>query len=206
MTYPSTPSNTANGLRDKPLWLRSGIVMAIIVAGLFVIEAIDVATSERLESNGIVPRQIGGLDGIVWAPLLHDDWSHLIANATIGVVLGYMLLLTRRFLVVTAIVWVVSGLGVWLFSPPYTVTVGASGVIFGWLTFLLVRGIFNREIWQCLLGVVLLVIYGSVLWGVLPTVGGAVSWQGHLFGAIGGVLAAWWLGSRDRKSAATPTY
>ncbi|MFW0790044.1 rhomboid family intramembrane serine protease [Gordonia sp. CPCC 205333] len=206
MTYPPTVSSAGSRLRDKPLWIRSGIVMAIIVAGLFVIEAIDQATNFQLDDNGIEPRQLDGLDGIVWAPLLHADWAHLIGNVTVGAVLGYMLLLTRRFVVVTAIVWIVSGAGIWLFSPPYTVTVGASGVIFGWLTFLLVRGIFNREIWQCLLGVALLLIYGSVLWGVLPTVGGTVSWQGHLFGAIGGVVAAWWLATRDRKKAATPTY
>lgn len=204
MTYPPTTNTSGdNSVRDKPLWIRSGIIMAIIVAALFVIEAIDAATDFRLDDAGIEPRQIDGLDGIIWAPLLHADWAHLIGNVMVGAVLGYMLLLTKRFLAVTAIVWIVSGLGIWLFSPPYTVTVGASGVIFGWLTFLLVRGIFNREIWQCVIGVVLFLAYGGVLWGVLPTVGSTVSWQGHLFGAIGGVLAAWWLASRDRKSAAS---
>lgn len=206
MTYPATNNPGGTSIRDRPLWIRSGITMAIIVAALVVIEAIDAATDFRLDDAGIEPRQLDGLDGIIWAPLLHADWAHLIGNVMVGAVLGYMLLLTKRFLVVTAIVWVVSGLGIWLFSPPYTVTVGASGVIFGWLTFLLVRGIFNREIWQCVLGVVLFCIYGGVLWGVLPTVGGTVSWQGHLFGAIGGVLAAWWLASRDRKSRTATGY
>ncbi len=184
----------------RPLWQRSALIMAAIAALLFVIEAVDAATHYNLDNAGIEPRQVDGLDGILWAPLLHADWEHLFANLLPGLVLGFLLLMTRRFVIVTAIVWLVSGLGVWLFAPPYTVTVGASGIIFGWLTYLLIRGLFNRDFWQIILGIVLFLIYGSVLWGVLPTDAG-VSWQGHLFGAIGGVLAAWYLAARDRRRA-----
>jgi membrane associated rhomboid family serine protease len=109
--------------------------------------------------------------------------------------------MARRFLVVTGIVWVISGVGVWLTAPAYSITIGASGIIFGWLTYLLIRGIFNRSLWQILIGVVVFLIYGSVLWGVLPT-DEAISWQGHLFGAIGGVVAAWHLAGRDRRRRA----
>ncbi|UQE76990.1 rhomboid family intramembrane serine protease [Gordonia sp. PP30] len=172
--------------------------MAVIVAGLFVIEIVDAATRYRLDRHGIVPRSVDGLTGILWAPLLHTDFAHLIANVIPGAVLGFLLLMSGRFLVVTAIVWVISGLGVWLTAPPQSVTVGASGVIFGWLTYLLVRGIFNRDVWQVLIGLVILVVYGGVLWGVLPSAG-SVSWQGHLFGAAGGVLAAWTLAGNDRR-------
>ncbi|MFW0787334.1 rhomboid family intramembrane serine protease [Gordonia sp. CPCC 206044] len=193
---PARPGMTAPSAR--PLWQRSVIIMAAITVLLFVIEGIDAATDYRLDDAGIEPRQIDGLDGILWAPLLHADWQHLIANLIPGLVLGFLLLMARRFVIVTAIVWVVSGLGVWLFAPPLTVTVGASGVIFGWLTFLLIRGLFNRNLWQILGGAVLFVIYGSILWGVLPNNSG-VSWQAHLFGAIGGVLAAWYLADRDRR-------
>ncbi|MFZ2511634.1 MAG: rhomboid family intramembrane serine protease, partial [Gordonia sp. (in: high G+C Gram-positive bacteria)] len=115
-----------------------------------------------------------------------------------GAVLGFLLLMAGRFVSVTVVVWVVSGLGVWLLSPSNSVTVGASGIVFGWLTYLLVRGIFNREFWQVLGGLLLLAVYGSILWGMLPQ-GGAISWQGHLFGALGGVLAAWLLAGRDRR-------
>lgn len=201
MTYPA-PNQQAPAPTGKPLWLRSVIITVCIVAGLFIIEAIDAATRFRLDDNGIEPRQIDGLDGIIWAPLLHADWAHLFANLIPGVVLCFLLLLTRRFLIVTGIVWAVSGLGVWLFAPPYSITVGASGIIFGWLTFLLIRGLFNRDLWQILGGVVLFLIYGSILWGVLPS-NPTVSWQAHLFGAIGGVLAAWFLADRDRRRRAT---
>ncbi|MDL9944530.1 rhomboid family intramembrane serine protease [Gordonia sp. ABSL11-1] len=197
---PTPPGSGTAPNRPRPLWQRSALIMAAIAALLFVIEGVDAVTNYRLDDAGIEPRQVDGLDGILWAPFLHADWQHLFANLIPGLVLGFLLLMSQRFVIVTAIVWVVSGLGVWLFAPPYSITVGASGIIFGWLTYLLIRGLFNRDIWQILGGVVLFLIYGSVLWGVLPTDSG-VSWQGHLFGAIGGVLAAWYLADRDRRRA-----
>lgn len=184
--------------RARPLWLRSAIITACIVAVLFVIEAIDVATHYDLDQNGIVARQVDGLDGILWAPLLHGDWQHLLANLMPGAVLCFLVLMTRQFLIVTGIIWVVSGVGVWLFAAPYSPTVGASGIVFGWLTFLIVRGLFNRDLWQILGGLVLFLVYGSILWGVLPS-DPFVSWQAHLFGAIAGVFAAWALAARDRR-------
>ncbi|MGC4964150.1 rhomboid family intramembrane serine protease [Gordonia sp. DT101] len=187
----------------RPLWQRSALIMAAIAVLLFVIEAIDAATDYRLDDAGIVPRQVDGLDGILWAPFLHVDWAHLIGNLIPGLILGFLLLLTRRFVLVTLIVWVVSGMGVWLFGPAYTATVGASGIIFGWLTYLLIRGLFTRDMWQILAGAVLFLVYGSILWGVLPGNPG-VSWQGHLFGALGGVLAAWFLADRDRRRKVKP--
>ncbi|MGC4932471.1 rhomboid family intramembrane serine protease [Gordonia sp. DT30] len=185
------------------MWQRSALVMVFLVVGLIIVEAIDAATHYDLDSAGIEPRRIDGLDGIVWSPFLHANWDHLWTNLAVGVVLGFLLLLARRFLFVTAVVWIASGLGVWLFAPTGSVTVGASGVIFGWLAYLLVRGLFNHNVWQILGGVVLFVVYGSVLWGVLPT-DPMVSWQGHLFGAIGGVLAAWFLADRDRRRRVPP--
>ncbi|MFT4087867.1 MAG: rhomboid family intramembrane serine protease [Gordonia sp. (in: high G+C Gram-positive bacteria)] len=181
--------------------------MAVIVVGLFVIEAVDAASNFRMDMNGIRPRQLDGLIGILWAPFLHADFAHLIANVIPGAVLGFLLLMARRFVVVTAVVWVVSGLGVWLLAPSNSVTVGASGIVMGWLAYLLVRGLFNRAVLQVLGGIALFIVYGGVLWGVLPQ-GGSVSWQGHLFGAIGGVLAAWMLAGsdrRDRSGGASPT-
>ncbi|MBD0864026.1 rhomboid family intramembrane serine protease [Gordonia sp. zg691] len=206
MTSYTTPIGQEPARRSRPLWLRSLIITVGIVAALFVIELIDAATRYDLDQNGIVARDVDGLDGILWAPMLHADWQHLIANLMPGAVLCFLVLMTRRFLIVTAIVWLVSGAGVWLFAAPYSPTVGASGIIFGWLTFLIVRGLFNRDLWQILGGVVLFLIYGSILWGVLPS-DPLVSWQAHLFGAIAGVLAAWLLAARDRRTkrdVATP--
>ena len=100
-----------------------------------------------------------------------------------------------RALWATVVIVVVSGLFAWLLSPPHTVTIGASGLIFGWLTYLLVRGFLTRNGAQIAISIGVVVLYGGVLWGVLPTQPG-VSWQAHLGGAVGGVLAAWWLHGR----------
>jgi membrane associated rhomboid family serine protease len=95
------------------------------------------------------------------------------------------------------VVWVVGGVGTWLTGQPGSVHIGASVLAFGWLVYLLLRGVFSRRVGQVLLGLLLLTVYGGVLFGVLPGQPG-VSWQGHLFGAVGGGLAAWWWGVRDR--------
>lgn len=202
MTHPMPAAAAEQPRKPRPLWLTSAITMIAIAAGLIAIEVIDNLTPHHdLDANDIEPRQVGGLDGIIWSPFLHGDWAHLFGNLGPGLVLGFLLLMARRFLVVTGIVWVISGVGVWLTAPAYSITIGASGIIFGWLTYLLIRGIFNRSLWQILIGVVVFLIYGSVLWGVLPT-DEAISWQGHLFGAIGGVVAAWHLAGRDRRRRA----
>ncbi|WP_235831496.1 rhomboid family intramembrane serine protease [Gordonia zhaorongruii] len=182
---PAGPSAASSRSR----WGRAAIIIGVVVVVLLAIEVVDLILNGRLDRLGIVPREWSGLSGIVWAPLLHADLAHLVANLLPGVVLAFFVLLSRRAVLVTGIVWVVSGLGVWLIAPAGTVTIGASGIVFGWLTYLIVRGLFTRDVWQVLGGVVIALVYGGILWGVLPAASG-VSWQGHLFGAAGGVLAA----------------
>lgn len=189
---------TVNVADRRPLWIRSAVVMAVVIAALYVVEAVDTAMNNRLDADGIVSRHADGLVGIVFSPFLHDGFAHLTSNAVPGAVLGFLLLLARRFVIATAVVWIVSGVGVWLFGPTGFTTIGASGIVFGWLAFLLVRGLFNRSPLQILLGFLLFLVYGSVLLGVLPGQSG-VSWQAHLFGAVGGVLAASLLAGRDRR-------
>lgn len=181
-----------------PLWARSLVAISVFVAILYVVEAIDALTGFALDDAGIEPREADGLVGVAVSPLLHSGWDHLVSNTGPAVILGFLVLMARRFVVTTAIAWLVSGLGVWLFAPAHTVTVGLSGVIFGWLAFLLLRGLFNRNGPQILLGVLLFMLYGGVLWAMLPGTLG-VSWQAHMFGALGGALAAWYLSRRDRN-------
>ena len=163
-----------------------------LTAVLWVVEFYDQLTGERLDQDGIVPRSVDGLDGIVWVPLLHGGWAHLVANTLPFLVFGFLVLANgvARFVLVTAVIWVVAGLGVWLTAPAGSVTVGMSGVIFGWLTYLLVRGFFARSGTQIVLALVVFFLWGGILLGVLPGQEG-VSWQGHLFGALAGVVAAW---------------
>jgi membrane associated rhomboid family serine protease len=177
-------------------------VILLFVGGLYLVELLDQLSGSRLQSaGGLEPRERDGIDGILFAPALHGPWDHLVANTFPLLLFGFLLLLAgvRRWLTVTAVVWLVGGAGVWLTAEPGTVHVGASILIFGWLSYLLLRGVFSRHPGQLAMGVLLLVIYGGVLWGVLPGQPG-ISWQGHLFGAIGGGLAAWWLGRTDRAS------
>ena len=184
---------------SRPAGSRVGTAartIAAFVVLLYVVEALDRLL--HLERNGIEPREGDGLDGILWAPLLHGSWLHLVGNTVPVLVLGFMILLSglRLWVEVTAVVWVVAGLGTWLAGGDNTVHIGASSLIFGWLVYLMLRGFFSRRVGQLLLGVVVLVLYGGALLGVLPGQPG-ISWQGHLFGAIGGGLAAWWLRARD---------
>lgn len=169
---------------------------------LWVSEIIDTALDNRLDAEGIRPGSTDGLSGILFAPLLHGGFGHLVANTLPLLVLGFLVLLSgvRRWVAVTAIVWIVGGVGTWLTGGEGTVHLGASGLVFGWLTYLVLRGLFTRNATQILVGVFVFLVYGGLLLGVLPGQPG-ISWQGHLFGALGGVLAAWWLAERRGAAA-----
>ncbi|WP_375732900.1 rhomboid family intramembrane serine protease [Polymorphospora lycopeni] len=171
---------------------RAFVAMCAVVPILFVIEALDVWLAAGFDpALGIIPRRIDGLDGVFFGPFLHHGFDHLYSNSVPLILLGTFVLAAgaRRFLFSTLVIILVSGLGVWFTGSPHSVVVGASGVVFGYLGLLLMRGIVERSWWN--LGVVLLVglLYGWQLIGILPT-DPQVSWQGHLFGFLGGLLAA----------------
>jgi len=186
--------------------VRALVTMLLFTGLLYVVEAADVVSGGALDADGgIEPREFDGLDGVLFAPLLHGDWAHLAANTVPFLVFGFLAMAggIRQFVAVTATIWLLGGLGVWLLGPADTNHIGASGVIFGWLVFLLVRGFFARSGRQILVAVVLLFFWGGVLWGVLPGQPG-ISWQGHLFGAAAGVLAAWMVARADRRRRPSP--
>ncbi|MGQ0719748.1 MAG: rhomboid family intramembrane serine protease [Pseudonocardiales bacterium] len=202
---PALPSGNLARARVFPA--RPGQAATIIAAFtglLYLTEAVDTVLRGALDREGIRPRQFDGLDGILWAPMLHGGWQHLVANTVPVLVLGFLALAggIGQFVAVTATIWLVGGLGTWLVGSP-GVHLGASGLIFGWLVFLLVRGFFARSLTQILLAVVLFAFWGGVLWGVLPGTPG-VSWEGHLFGAVGGLIAARLTARADRPRAGPP--
>ncbi|MGY4719454.1 rhomboid family intramembrane serine protease [Naumannella huperziae] len=171
---------------------------AVLAAIMWVSELIDVTLGGFLDRFGIAPREVDALPGILAAPFLHGDLGHLVANTGTFIVLGIAVaLLTRHFWSVTIGVAVLGGLGVWLLGPPGTVHIGASGVIYGYLAFLLVYGFVARRIAAILVAVGVFLTYGGIVWGVLPG-DPQISWQGHLFGAVAGVVMAFSLGRRDR--------
>ncbi|QKT11065.1 rhomboid family intramembrane serine protease [Rhodococcus sp. W8901] len=190
----------------RPLWQRAAMTIGGFAMVLYVLEAVDTVAGNPLDQWGIEPRTLDGLWGVLFAPMLHFGWGHLFANTVPLLILGFLVLMSGigRGLAATGIIWVIGGVGTWL-TGGVGAHLGASVLVFGWLTFLLVRGIFTRSIGQILLGVVVLFVYGGMMWGVLPGQYG-ISWQGHLFGAIGGVVAAWVLSSDTRRRrTAVPT-
>jgi membrane associated rhomboid family serine protease len=189
---------------DEPsVWVRAAVYSLAFVALLWVIEIVDAASGNELDQFGVQPRSDEGLLGILFAPLLHGGWTHLEGNTVPALVLAFLVLVSGigRGLAATAIIWVVGGVGVWLVAPSNTIHLGASVLIFGWLVYLMVRGIFTRSAGEIILGLVLFFVYGGLLLGVLPGQPG-ISWQGHLFGSIGGALAAVFLSDRRERSRA----
>jgi len=178
----------------------AGIVALAFTLVLYLIELVDTILGGDLDSFGIHTRELSGLDGVIWAPLLHLGWEHLFSNTVPVLVFAFLAMAggIGRWVGVTATIWILGGLGVWLMGPSNTITIGASGLAFGWLAYLLVRGLFNRSAGQIVVAVVLLFIWGGMLWGVLPGDPG-ISWQGHLFGALAGVLAAWVTARADKS-------
>ena len=174
-------------------------VLAATVALMWLVQLINSLDSYKLDQDGLYPHNVDRIWGIFTAPFLHASWSHLIGNTIPFVFMGVLIALAgpARFAAVTLIVIVLGGLGTWLISPAGVPVVGASGVVFGYATFLLTRGFFNHSLIEILAGVVVGAVFGSALLASLVPHGN-VSWQGHLCGAIAGVIAAWLL-SRDRS-------
>jgi len=213
MTLPDRqPGKRATQTKKRPDWIVGGATILTFVALLYLVELIDQLTRHSLDANGIRPLETDGLWGIVFAPFLHANWQHLMANTIPLLVLGFLMTLAglSRFVWATAIVWILGGLGTWLIGNlgsncGPTDHIGASGLIFGWLAFLLVFGIFVRKVWDIIIGLVVLFAYGGVLLGAMPVLGtcGGVSWQGHLCGAIAGVVAAYLLSAPERHARAS---
>lgn len=185
---------------DRDQRRRGFDVIGLMVALMWVVEVIDTLDRHRLDRYGIQPRDGSGLLGILFAPFLHVGFGHLISNTLPFVAMGAAIALggAARVLVVTAIVGASSGLGTWLTAPAGTVHLGASGLVFGYGTYLLARAVFDRSLASLGIAAVVGVLWGgALLGGLLPKDG--ISWQAHLFGAIGGVLAARFL-ARPRSA------
>ncbi len=191
----------ARRLRSAGAELRTHlIVLGSLLALLWLIELADqLFWHEGLDFLGIEPRTMAGLRHILFAPFLHKGFSHLLANTLPFLMLGWFVMLrgVGEFFLVSLISALVSGIGIWLFGMPATVHIGMSGVIFGYLGFLLGRGYFERSATAIGLALVVGLLYGSMVWGVLPLQPN-VSWLGHLFGFVGGALAAYLLARPPR--------
>ena len=186
---------------------QNNIVKPLIILGVFIalfwgIEIIDFLSGFfwDFDQHGIRPRSINSIDNIFIAPFLHGGFSHVAANSVPFLVLGALIMWRsmRDFWMVTLIVIIISGAGIWLFGGVNTIHLGASGIVFGYLGYLLFLGWFERSPRAIITAVIVGMLYSGVIWGVLPLEEG-VSWQGHLFGFIGGIVCARLLAERARS-------
>jgi membrane associated rhomboid family serine protease len=187
--------------RFKRTLVGHTLILATFVGIMWMVEIVDLALfGGSLDFLGIQPRSLVGLRNIALSPFLHLGPGHLLANTLPFIILGWLVMVRRvsDFAVVAAIAAVVSGLGVWIFGASDSIHVGMSGVIFGFLGYLLARGYYERSIPAVVLAVVALFLYGGMLFGILPLQQG-VSWLGHLFGLFGGILAAYALADRTNR-------
>jgi membrane associated rhomboid family serine protease len=178
-------------------------IVGLLVLLMWGLEIVDTIANHSLDQYGIEPRETDGLDGVVWAPFLHAGFDHLIGNTIPFLVLGLAIAFggAMRVAVVTVIVALVGGLGTWLVAPSNTVHIGASGIVFGYAAYLVARGAYSRSAAQIGIGLIVLAVWGTTLLrGLVPEDG--ISWQGHFFGAVGGIVAAWLLHRRASRADA----
>lgn len=208
MTEGIAPPAAAPGSRlvDRTQKQRQGmVVLAGIVLLMWLVEAINSLDGNGLNSDGIRARNVSHFWGILSSPFIHGSFQHLLDNTVPFVFLGAIIAMhgARRLLVVTGFIIVIGGLGTWIVGPSGTSTIGASGVVFGYATYLLSRGFFDRSIWELAVGMIVGLIWGAVLISsLIPRAG--VSWQGHLCGGIAGVIVAWRLSQADHRRLEPP--
>lgn len=183
-----------NSKKTKSKDVIFGIVIFILI--LWAIYIIDLVIPYNFSQLGIVPRSISGLKGILLSPFIHGSYSHLASNSVpIAVLLFFLFTLYKRDSIkIIALITIIGGGFVWIFARSAS-HIGISGLIYGLVTFLIVAGIFKRDFKSIAVSIVTAVLYGGILWGVLPT-STYISWEGHLFGAIAGGLIAYKLTSK----------
>jgi membrane associated rhomboid family serine protease len=204
-TLPTTPLPRPDddGSLASPLGRAAGLNVGFL-AILWIVELINEATDRELtQAGGLVARDFGSLVNILTSPFVHANLDHLMANALPLFSLGLIAAIPspKRFLLMTLVVIVVGGLGIWLTSPANTVTIGASGVVFGYFSYLLLRGLVDRRPADVVVSVGIAIAYGSYMWTAVGIGVTGVSWQGHVSGLVGGVVAALVVRTPRRKPA-----
>ncbi|GAB3737549.1 rhomboid family intramembrane serine protease [Nocardiopsis nanhaiensis] len=178
------------------------LTVAGMLAAMWVFEILDTPLGGQLDRQfGLRAWDTDAPWTVLTAPFMHGNFAHLIGNSLPFLVLGSLVAFSGlgRFLLTTLIIALVSGVGVWLFSAPHTLTVGASGLVFGYFGYTVLRGIIERKTVDIVIMICVVIFYGTMIWGVLPQHPG-VSWQAHLFGFIGGLIAAYTLPKRDKPA------
>jgi membrane associated rhomboid family serine protease len=175
---------------DSSSWSGALVVMLGVAGVLWVINIVNAANNYSLDRFGLRPRRLDGLWGIATEPFLHASYSHLFSNTVPLVMVGWVLMLSgvRTWLTVSALVLVLGGLAAWLVAPA-GVIVGASGLVMGWLGYLIARAYFSRKLRWIIVAALVLFFFGTLLGGLLPSFNSHVSWQSHVCGFAAGIVA-----------------
>ena len=179
---------------------RALFVMVAFLAILWIVQLINAADHYQLDQYGIKPRDLGSLPYILAAPFLHVSWTHIESNSGPLFIFGFLAAYRGvvRFLWLTALLIVVSGLTAWFFGAAGTIGIGASGVVFGYLGYILVRGFFDRHGIDILIGAVMALCFAYQFTVLLPKAG--VGWQDHIGGLVGGIAGGWLFRDRGLRS------
>ncbi len=159
---------------------------------IWVIYIFQVSSGIDLRTLGVYPRRIEGLPGILTSPLIHGSWEHLFYNSVSFLILSAILFWFYPKIALKSFIWIylLSGLGIWIFAAPYTYHIGASGIVYGMISLVFWSGIFRRNIKSIVLALIILILYAGYFGGIMPGQQG-ISWEGHLLGAVAGILLAW---------------
>ncbi|MFG1997822.1 rhomboid family intramembrane serine protease [Spirillospora sp. NPDC048911] len=197
MSYPAVPErHRSEGLATHGMRAVSALALVgAMTAVMWVLEIADYTMNGALDRFGIQPHDVDDLPDIFTAPFMHGGFEHLVGNTVPFVILGFLAAArsVAKFLAANLLIIVVGGLGVWFTSSANTL--GSSILIFGYFGYLLGRGLFERRLLDIAIAIGVVLLYGGIIVGVLPS-DPSISWQGHLFGLIGGVLASWTLRRR----------
>jgi membrane associated rhomboid family serine protease len=177
-------------------------VMVAFIAILWIIQIANWADHYQLTADyGIIPHDVARLPDIFTAPFLHFSWSHIEGNSGPLFIFGFLAAYRGvvKFLGVTLVVAITSGLGAWIFESPHSLGAGASGIVFGYFGYIIVRGIFDKHPLDLVVGLVMALCFAYQFTVLLPQQG--IGWQDHIGGVIGGVLAGWLFRDGWRKSA-----
>ncbi len=185
------------------MWVSASLkfkVLSVLLAVIWAVEVVNLFSGYALNRYGILPGTITGLYGIFLSPFLHGSIQHALMNSIPLVVLGWLSLTKglSKYIFLTLFIIVVGGGGVWLFGRQ-AYHVGASGLIFGYFGYLVSRGFFEKTLGSVLISVVTIMLYGGLIFGVFPNKTG-ISWEGHLFGFLAGILAAWLFKGKNRSA------
>ena len=170
---------------------QQAVVLGGTFALLWTVFAVNNLLGGMLNVFGVIPRTTIGLRGLIFAPFIHQRLDHIVANSLPFLALGWMVMLRdpRHFVPVTLMSAIGSGLLAWLLGAPGSVHIGASGILFGYLGFLILSGWYARSALSIAMSVIVIAVWGGVVLGVMPGESG-VSWQSHLGGFLAGALAA----------------